>query len=180
MGKIVNAISDDLQKWIEAQKLFFVATAPLLETGHINLSPKGLDSFRIINPALVAYQDLTGSGVETIAHVKENKRIVIMFCAFNGPPKIIRLYGEGEILIPGEQKFENYCSEFPSRTGTRAIILIHLTRIQDSCGYGVPLYEFVSDREVLTKWADVKGEQGVLEYQKTKNVQSIDGLPGLL
>ncbi len=179
MGKIVDAISGELKNWIEEQKMFFVATAPLAGNGHINVSPKGLDSFRIFNPTLVAYQDLTGSGVETIAHVKENKRIVIMFCAFIGPPKIIRLYGQGEIVLPGDQKFEEYCDEFPSRIATRAIVLIHLTGVQDSCGFGVPLYDFIADRDVLTKWAAVKGEHGVLDYQKTRNTQSIDGLPGL-
>lgn len=179
MGKLTDFISTDLQSWIEKQKMFFVATAPMSATGHINLSPKGLDSFRIITPTMVAYQDLTGSGVETIAHVNENKRMVIMFCAFEGPPKIIRLYGKGEVILPGDVRFEELSEKFQQRTGTRAYIVCHIAGIQDSCGYGVPLYEFKNDRDVLTKWSDVKGEKGVVEYRQQKNKSSIDGLKGL-
>ena len=179
MGKTAEFISGELQTWIESQKLFFVATAPLATTGHINVSPKGLDSFRILTPTLVAYQDLTGSGVETIAHVNENRRIVIMFCALEGPPKIIRLYGKGEVILQDDERFEELSNIFPRRIGTRAFILNHITRIQDSCGYGVPLYDFKKDRDVLEKWSEVKGEAGVTEYQNTRNKTSIDGLKGL-
>jgi len=179
MGKTFEFISTDLQNWIEAQKVFFVATAPLTKSGHINVSPKGLDSFRMITPTLVAYQDLTGSGVETIAHVQENKRIVIMFCAFDGPPKIVRLYGSGEIILPGDEKFVEMSGYFPNRRGVRAYILVHINRIQDSCGYGVPLYDFKSDRDVLDKWTDAKNDDEVEAYQQLKNKVSIDGLRGL-
>jgi hypothetical protein len=179
MGKTLDFISTDLQSWIEKQKIFFVATAPLSESGHINLSPKGLDSFRIITPTLIAYQDLTGSGVETIAHINENKRIVIMFCAFEGPPKIIRLYGKGEVVLPGDERFEELNQKFPQRTGTRAYILSYISGVLDSCGWGVPLYEFKSDRDALEKWSDVKGVQGVEEYRSLKNRESLDGLKGL-
>ena len=179
MGKITEFITTGLQSWIEKQKLFFVATAPLSATGHINLSPKGLDSFRIITPTMVAYQDLTGSGVETIAHVNENKRMVIMFCAFDGPPKIIRLYGRGEIILPEDERFVEMSGKFPQRIGVRAYIICHITGIQESCGYGVPLYGFKKDRDVLEKWSEVKGEDGVSEYRSIKNKVSIDGLEGL-
>ena len=179
MGKLYNIITPDLQSWIENQKMFFVASAPLSSEGHVNVSPKGLDSFRILSPSLVAYQDLTGSGAETIAHVKENKRIVIMFCAFDGPPKIVRLYGKGEVIIPDNNQFNFFEEQFPKHKSTRAFINITLTRIQDSCGYGVPFYDFRSDRDTMTKWADVKGAEGILEYRALKNKQSIDGLPAL-
>ena len=151
MGKIFEAITPELKKWIEKQKIFFVATAPLSAEGHINCSPKGLDSFRILDSNTVAYQDLTGSGIETIAHIKENKRIILMFCAFNGPPKIVRLHGIGEAITPEHVDFESLSSQFIFRRGIRAYIRIQLNRISDSCGYAVPLYEFVKDREVLDK-----------------------------
>ncbi len=179
MGKLTEFISTDLQSWIENQKMFFVATAPLAATGHINVSPKGLDSFRIITPTMVAYQDLTGSGIETIAHVNENKRMVIMFCAFDGPPKIIRLYGSGEVILPQDERFTEMSGKFPQRIGVRAYIICHITGIQKSCGYGVPLYDFKNDRDVLEKWSEVKGDDGVIEYQSTRNKVSIDGLKGL-
>ena len=149
MGKFENSISAKLQKWIKKQKIFFVSTAPLSATGHINCSPKGLDSFRIIDDKTVVYEDLTGSGAETIAHVNENKRIVIMFCAFDGPPLIVRLYGEGEIITKNEQEFSTIQPLFTPRAGVRAYIKIHLTRVSDSCGYSVPVYDFKKDREIL-------------------------------
>lgn len=179
MGKIHENIDSVLQSWIEKQKIFFVATAPLSADGHVNVSPKGLDSFRILSSTQVAYQDLTGSGIETIAHINENKRIVIMFCAFEGPPKIVRLYGKGEVILPEHEQFHFFEEKFPKHKSTRAYINIALTRIQDSCGYGVPLYDFKSDRDVLTKWAEAKGDEGILEYRALKNKESIDGLPAL-
>jgi len=179
MGKVFEGITPELRKWIEKQKMFFVATAPLSADGHINCSQKGLDSFRIINSNTVAYQDLTGSGIETVAHIQENERIVLMFCAFNGPPKIVRLHGEGEAIMPGHTEFENLNAEFPKRRSTRAYIRIQLNRISDSCGYAVPLYEFVKDRDVLDKWVDAKNDEQLKEYRLAKNTESIDGLRGL-
>ena len=179
MGKIFNEITADLQKWIEKQKMFFVATAPLSPDLHINCSPKGLDSFRILEPSTVAYQDLTGSGIETIAHIRENKRILLMFCAFDGPPKIVRLHGLGEAITPEHEDFENVNALFPFKRGTRAYIRITLNRISDSCGYSVPLYEFVKDRDVLDKWVDAKTDEQLREYRLAKNTESIDGLKGL-
>ncbi len=179
MGKTYEHISSDLKEWIARQKIFFVATAPLSEEGHINCSPKGLDSFRIIGQDIVAYQDLTGSGVETIAHLKENKRIVIMFCAFDGPPKIVRLHGKGRVITPDDIAFEPISTLFTAHDGTRAYILIEVSRVSDSCGYAVPKYEFKDDRDVLDKWTANKGETGLEEYRKQKNTASIDGLDGL-
>ena len=179
MGKIFNEITADLQKWIEKQKMFFVATAPLSPDLHINCSPKGLDSFRILDPHTVAYQDLTGSGIETIAHIRENKRILLMFCAFDGPPKIVRLHGIGEAITTDHEDFENINAQFPLKRGTRAYIRITLNRISDSCGYSVPLYNFVRDRDVLDKWVDAKTDEQLKEYRLAKNTESIDGLKGL-
>jgi hypothetical protein len=179
MGKLFDTITPQLQEWISAQKIFFVATAPLSGEGHINCSPKGLDSLRVTGPDTVVYQDLTGSGVETIAHLKENRRIVIMFCAFDGPPKIVRIHGQGEVIEPGQSEFAELEGIFPPHQGTRAFIRVKATRISDSCGYAVPLMDYRGDRDVLDKWVANKGDDGLKIYRAEKNLQSIDGLPGL-
>jgi Pyridoxamine 5'-phosphate oxidase len=179
MGKIYESIDDKLRDWLSAQKVFFVATAPLPREGHVNCSPKDGESFRIIDNRTVAYLDLTGSGVETIAHLKENERIVLMFCAFAGAPKIVRLHGRGEVIEPGDRDFERLRSLFPARAGIRSAIRVHLTRISDSCGYGVPLYEFREQRSQLKAWVERKGEEGIKAYQLEVNANSIDGLIGL-
>lgn len=178
MGKIFESISSELKIWIEKQKIFFVATAPLSVDGHINCSPKGLDSFRIIDSETVAYQDLTGSGIETIAHLHENKRIVIMFCAFEGPPKIVRLHGNAEVIGLDNPRFKDTEKYFPERKGVRAYIVLKPDRISDSCGYAVPLYEFKGDRDIMEKWVEAKGD-GIIEYRNQKNKESIDGIKGL-
>lgn len=179
MGKIFDTITDTLKGWIAHQKIFFVATAPLSGKGHINCSPKGLDSFRILDRQTVAYQDLTGSGIETIAHIKENRRIVIMFCAFDGPPKIVRIHGEGEVVEPDHPEFSVINKQFPERVGVRAYIKVKAYRISDSCGYAVPLYEYIKDRDVLDKYAENKGEEGLKQYRADKNKLSIDNLHGI-
>lgn len=177
--KLHPSISTKHQAWIEKQKMFFVGTAPLSGDGHVNLSPKGGDSFRVLGPLEVAYVDYTGSGAETIAHLRENGRIVIMFCAFEGAPQIFRLHGTGTAHLRGSEKFQDLAKNFPSNPGTRSIIHIAVERVADSCGYSVPFYSFEGDREVLDKWASKKGEEGVRAYQKEKNATSIDGLPGI-
>jgi len=179
MGKTVEKIGDRLREWIAAQRIFFVSTAPLSEAGMVNCSPKGTDSLRVLDAHTVAYLDLTGSGVETIAHLRENGRILIMLCAFDGPPKIVRLHGRGEVLEPGSLGFETLRAIFPETPGARAIIRVDVSRISESCGFAVPLYDHVGDRDALTRWAAQKGEAGVAEYRRQKNQQSIDGLPGL-
>ena len=179
MGKLLDSISLEMEQFIAEQKLFFVASAPLDAKGHVNCSPKGLDSFRIIDPKTIVYQDLTGSGVETIAHINENQRVTILFCAFNGPPFILRLYGIGEVVTAAHARFEDFQQLFPSRTGVRSYIVVRLTRIATSCGYGVPLYEYKGDRDTMLKWAEHKGEEGVKAYRREKNKVSIDGLPGV-
>jgi predicted pyridoxine 5'-phosphate oxidase superfamily flavin-nucleotide-binding protein len=179
MSKTFDEVDDGLRRFLEAQRVFFVATAPLDRAGHVNLSPKGLDSFRVLDPHTVAYVDFTGSGIETIAHLRENGRIVLMFCAFEGPPKIIRLHGRGEVVEPDDARFAALAAKFPSFASTRAVIVVTLERIADSCGYGVPLYTFRAERTQLGEWAERKGADGIARYQREHNLRSIDGLAGL-
>lgn len=179
MGKIHEAIDDRLRAFLEAQKVFFVATAPLSAEQHLNLSPKGLDSFRVLGPTTVAYQDFIGSGVETVAHLRENGRIVMLFCSFDGPPKLVRLYGRGRALEPGDAQYDELLGRFPPRRTTRSIIRVELDRIADSCGFGVPLYRFEGERSQLDDWAARKDGADLERYKRENNTASIDGLPGL-
>jgi len=179
MGKQRESIDADLTEWIVQQRIFFVATAPLSVTGHINVSPKGGDSFRVLGPREVAYQDYTGSGAETAAHLRENGRIVIMFCAFSGSPKIVRLHGIGSLIAPGHARFEPLAALFPPNEGTRAFVQVAVDRISSSCGYAVPFYDFRGNRDMLDKWVASKGPEKLQAYRMAKNQQSIDGLPAL-
>lgn len=180
MGKIFPVIDDALADWLAAQHLFFVATAPSGDGGHVNCSPKGSESFHVLGPKQVCYIDFTGSGVETIAHLQDNGRIVLMFCAFEGGPRIVRLHGKGEVLRPDHEDFASLLQQFGQRTlGVRAVLRIDVSRISDSCGYGVPIYKYERDRETMAKWADKKGEDGVAQYWRDKNLDSLDGLPGI-
>ena len=179
MGMVHTAIDVELARFIADQHVFFVATAPLSGDGHVNLSPKGLDTFAIIDPLTVAYLDLTGSGVETIAHLRENGRITICFCAFEGTPKILRLYGHGSVIEPQHPDFPALRGHFAEYDGVRSIVRVALTRIADSCGYGVPRYRYEGPRPQLGDWTRRKGDAGVAEYRRTNNARSIDGLPGL-
>ena len=178
--KVFDRITEELQGFISRQPMFFVASAPLSSTGHVNISPKGTDSFRVLAPDRVAYLDLTGSGNETSAHLQENGRITLMFCAFQEPASILRLYGQGQTVLPGDSEWEALAALFPSTPGTRQIIVAQIDRVQTSCGYGVPLLEFVEQRDRLTTWAAKKGEQGLQDYRQQKNRTSIDGLPTAL
>lgn len=179
MGKVYEAIDDRLAELIGRQHVFFVATAALAAEGSVNLSPKGLDSLVILDPHTVAYLDLVGSGAETIAHLRENGRITILFCSFEGSPLLLRLYGRGEVFEPGDEGFESLLTRFPKYPGTRSIIHVSVTRIADSCGFGVPLYRFEGERTQLTAWAERKGDEGLREYQLGNNRVSLDGLPAL-
>jgi len=179
MAKIYEQINDELADWIQRQHVFFVATAPLVPDGHVNCSPKGGDSFRVIDSHTVAYQDLTGSGAETIAHLRENGRIVIMFCAFEGAPKIVRLHGRGEVISPAHPDFESLSASFPENLGMRAIIRTKVTRISDSCGFAVPFFDYQGQRDLLDKWAEAKGDAKLKEYRQEKNARSIDGLSAI-
>ena len=179
MAKTHPVLDQRLRDFIARQHLFFVATAPLSGAGRINLSPKGLDSLAVLDDRTLAYLDLTGSGIETIAHLRENARIVIMLCAFDGPPNIVRLHGRGEVLEPAHPQFASLLSLFPPHDGVRSIIRVALERISDSCGYGVPLYDFRSERPQLPAWVARKGPEGIADYQREYGARSIDGLPGL-
>jgi len=180
MGKLYKGIDDTLCSFIAAQHVFFVATAPLDRDGHVNLSPKGLNSFHVIDSKTVAYLDLTGSGIETVSHLKDNGRIVIMFCAFEGAPKILRLHGRGEAIEPDDPRFSELLALFSERPpGVRSVVVVRLERISDSCGYGVPVYRYDGERTQLVAWATRKGTEGLRQYRSEKNLQSIDGLPGL-
>jgi hypothetical protein len=179
MGRVDDVISEELGEFIASQHVFFVATAPSGDGGHVNLSPKGLDTFTVIDPTTVAYLDLTGSGVETIAHLRDNGRITIMFCAFDGKPLIVRLYGRGEVLPTGDPEADALLSRFGSYPGARSVIRVRLDRVSTSCGYGVPLLQYEGARDQLRKWAERRGADGLAEYRAEKNATSIDGLPGL-
>ena len=178
MGKVFESLTPELQQWLAQQKVFFVATAPLSRDGHINCSPKGGDTFRILGEREVAYLDLTGSGIETAAHIQENGRVVIMFCAFEGPPKIVRLHGKGEVVYPADSNFARLQACFANHAGIRAFIRVKVTRISDSCGHGVPLMDFAGHRDLIEKWSTTKGPEWLAEYRATKNQASIDGIAG--
>lgn len=177
MAKLHDNLTDDLAAFIRAQPLFFVASAPLDPHGHINLSPKGLDCFQILSSQQVAYLDLTGSGNETSAHLEENGRITFMFCAFSDAPRILRLYGQGRVVVPHMAEWSSLANHFPHYPGTRQIIVADITRVQTSCGYAVPLMDYVGQRDTLIRWAETKGEEGLADYHCAKNLASIDGLP---
>lgn len=179
MGKLFSEIDERNAAFIRKQHLFFVASAPAGEDGFVNCSPKGLESFAILDPLTVAYLDLTGSGVETIAHARENRRLTIMFCAFEGPPRILRLYGEADVVEPVDAEWESLAAHFPHYKGARAIVRARLTRIADSCGYGVPRYRYEGEREQMTAWAERKSPEEIEQYKADNNRESLDGLPGL-
>lgn len=177
MGKTSKFIEPQHKEFIEKQHLFFVSTAPLSASGHINLSPKGLDSFRVLSPNLVGYMDIIGSGNETSAHILENSRISFMFCAFDGPPNILRLYGKGRTILPVDAAWEELSKQFTILASTRQIIVADIFQVQTSCGFGIPYYEYNGERDHSFKWAESKGAEGLENYKKEKNMISLDGLP---
>lgn len=179
MGKVYEEITSELKEWIEKQQLFFVATSPLAAEGLVNCSPKGLDTFRILGSREVTYLDLTGSGVETVAHLRENGRIVMLFCAFDGGPKLVRLHGKGSVLFPGDEGWEERRSAFTDHPGVRSIVRVQVTRVSTSCGFTVPRYDYVEQRDQLAKWAEAKGPEALDDYQQAKNLKSHDGLSGV-
>ena len=175
MAKFYPGITNRIQKFIEGQKIFFVATSP--KNGRINLSPKGMDSFRIIDEKRVAWLSVTGSGNETAAHLLENGRMTIMFCAFEGAPNILRIYGKGKAIHPKDAKWNEFVSLFPEMPGVRQIFDIQVETVQTSCGMSIPYYEYKGERNQLNDWAADKGLDGIEAYWQEKNTQSIDGLP---
>ncbi len=179
MGKVHDGISAELQAFLERQAMFFVATAPLAPDGRVNVSPKGLaGTFVVVDARRVAYLDLTGSGVETIAHLRENGRITLMFCAFDGPARTVRLSGRGTVVTCDEPGFDARASSFASLPGARAVVTVDVERVADSCGYGVPRMDLREHRDRLLTWAESMGDAGLVVYRREKNATSIDGLPG--
>jgi Pyridoxamine 5'-phosphate oxidase len=182
MAKTFEVIDHGLAEWLEAQPVFFVSTAPLSSDGLVNCSPKGnRDEFVVIDERTVAYVDQTGSGVETIAHLRENGRIVVMFCAFAGAPRIVRLHGRGRAVLRDDPSFPDLAHRFPGGTGVgvRSIIVAEVSRIADSCGYGVPFMSFDGHRPTMDQWSTRKGPEGVRNYWVEKNAKSIDQLDGI-
>jgi Pyridoxamine 5'-phosphate oxidase len=178
MAKFYTVLTQPLVDFIQAQPIFFVATAPL--DGRINLSPKGINTFRCLSEDRVAYLDLTGSGNETSAHLEENGRVTLMFCSFSEEPLILRLYGQGTVIRPHAPEWAHNAPQFNLLPGTRQIIQVRVEHVQTSCGFGVPLLAYQGDRTTLIDWAKQKGEDGVQAYQRQKNQHSIDGLPTYL
>jgi hypothetical protein len=182
VGRVFEQIDERLAKWLSAQPVFFVATAPSAADGLVNCSPKGnRDELAILDGHTVAYLDQTGSGVETIAHLRDNGRIVLMFCAFEGPPRIVRLHGHGRFYQSGEPGFDELSSRFPGAggVGVRSIVTVSVERIADSCGYGVPLMTFERHRATMDDWSRRKGPAGIAKFQAKWNAVSVDGLDGL-
>ncbi len=179
MGKSFGHISERLSHWISTQPMFFVATAPADPDTRINVSPRGLDTFRVLGENRVAWLDLTGSGVETIAHLKADGRITLMFCAFEGSARIVRLYGHGTVHEPGAALYDELRPRFPELPGERAIIMVDVGRVSTSCGFGVPLMALVGLREDLPDFAGNLGEEKMAAYREKHNNESIDGLPGV-
>lgn len=178
MAKTHPDIDAEMADWIRAQPLFFVASAPLAGDGHVNVAPRGLDTLRILGPRRVAWLDLTGSGNETAAHLAENGRITVMFCAFEGRPRILRLYGRGRVVVAGDDDWQGLRERFPEGLpGVRQIVDVAVERIQTSCGFGVPLMTYSGQRDTLDAWSRKKGEAGLVDYRREKNRHSIDGLP---
>ncbi|HEX8566473.1 MAG TPA: pyridoxamine 5'-phosphate oxidase family protein [Pyrinomonadaceae bacterium] len=175
MAKFYTELDNSLRRFIGEQKIFFTASAP--NDGRVNLSPKGMDSFRCLDRKTVAYLDLTGSGNETAAHIFENGRLTIMFCSFTEKPLILRLYGRGRVVRKNDEDWNRLYSNFTPIIGERQIIVLEIESLQTSCGFAVPVYELKEEREKLVEWAENKGESGLLEYRQTKNKISIDGLP---
>jgi len=178
MAKAFDHISPAIEEFIANQRMFFVATAPSHGDGHVNVSPKGLNRVAVLSPTRVAYLDLTGSGAETIAHLRDNGRITLMFCAFEGPPNIVRVYGSGEAIPVGDPRARPLLEHFDPLPGARTVICVEVDRVSTSCGYGVPRYRYEEERDELLAWADKKGAD-LPDYREKTNRVSIDGLPAL-
>jgi hypothetical protein len=179
VGKTYDGIDDDLAAWLTAQPLWFVATAPLAADGHVNVSPRGHDTFSVLGSHRVAWVDYTGSGIETVAHLRENGRICLMFCSFDQRPKIVRLHGTGTVALPGEPVYDEVVSRHPPHPSTRAVVVVDVERVSASCGFGVPVMDLMGERDLLRLGAEKRGPDGLVAYRADKNAVSIDGLPGM-
>jgi len=178
VGRVRYRIDEDVRRFVAGRHVFFVATAPR-RGGHVNVSPKGLDTFRVLDDTTVAYLDLTGSGIETVAHLRDDGRITFLFAAFAGPPRILRIFGTGRVVLPEDTEWDELAAHFPELPGRRSIVVVAVDRIADSCGFGVPRLDFVADRDRLPAWAERRGEEGLPRYRRDHNAASIDGLPGI-
>jgi hypothetical protein len=178
VGKVFDGIDDTLAAWIADQPMFFVATAPLAADGCVNVSPRGHDTFSVLGPHQVGWVDYTGSGIETIAHLRENGRICVMFCSFGKRPRVVRLHGKGRVCGPGTPAYDDLVARHPGHPSTRAVVVVDVERVSESCGYGVPVMETVGERDLLRLHADKLGPDGMAAYRERHNV-SIDGLAGL-
>jgi hypothetical protein len=179
MGKVFDGIDDALAGWIDEQPMWFVATAPLAADGHVNVSPRGHDSFSVLGPNRVGWVDYTGSGVETIAHLRENGRVCVMFCSYTDRPRIVRLHGIGSVWLPGSSSYDEVVALHPPHPSKRAVVTVDVTRVSDSCGFGVPVMSMVGERDLLRRAGEKRGPEGLAAYRAQKNAVSIDGLPGL-
>jgi len=180
MGKTFQAMDERIQNWMAQQKMFFVGTAPLSSEGSVNLSPKGNDTLRVLDPHTLIYQDSGGSGIETVAHIRENQRIVIMMCSFGNAPKIFRFHGKGSVYTPLDEGFSDLATHFEgTELGIRNIIKVNVTRVSDSCGYGVPLYEYQGDRRTAIEYANNHSTEKIRKTLTASNAASIDGLDGI-
>ena len=179
MGKVFDGIDEALASWIAMQPMFFVATAPLDPAGLVNVSPRGHDTFSVLDPHRVAWVDYTGSGVETVAHLRENGRICVMFCSYDTRPRIVRLHGRGSVALAGTATFEQVVALHPAHPSTRAVVVVDVARVSDSCGFGVPVMELVGERNLLRLNAEKRGPEGLDAYRAEKNAVSLEGLPGL-
>jgi pyridoxamine 5'-phosphate oxidase-like protein len=179
VGKTYDGIDDDLSAWLTKQPLWFVATAPLGADGHVNVSPRGHDTLSVLGPRRVAWVDYTGSGIETVAHLRENGRVCLMFCSFDDRPKIVRLHGRGTVALPGDPSYDDVVARHPDHPSTRCVVVVDVERVSDSCGFGVPVMDLVGERDLLRRGAEKRGPDGLAAYRAEKNAASIDGLPGL-
>ena len=179
MGKVFDGIDEVLAAWIAEQPMWFVATAPLSGDGHVNVSPRGHDTFSVLGPHRVGWVDYTGSGIETIAHLRENGRVCVMFCSYDKRPRIVRLHGRGTVWLPGSSSYDEVVALHPPHPSTRAVVTVDVTRVSDSCGFGVPVMSVVEERDLLRLGAEKRGPDGLAAYRAEKNAVSIDGLPGL-
>jgi hypothetical protein len=179
MGQVFDGIDDELAAWIAAQPVWFVGTAPLSGDGLVNVSPRGIDTLSVLGTHRLGWLDLTGSGVETIAHLRENGRICLMWCSFDRRARVVRVHGHGRVALPGEPDFDEVVALHPPHPSTRAVVVVDVERVSDSCGFGVPVMDLVEERDLLRPSAEKRGPEGLAEYRATRNATSLDGLAGM-
>ena len=179
MGQVFDGIDAELAAWIAAQPMWFVGTAPLAADGLVNILPRGIDTLSVLGTHRLGWLDLTGSGVETLAHLRENGRICLMWCSFDRRARVVRVHGRGRVVLPGEPEFDEVAALHPAHPSTRAVVVVDVERVSDSCGFGVPVMEVVEERDLLRPSAEKRGPAVLAEYRATRNAVSLDGLPGM-